>query len=51
MNLMVDIGNTHTVLGLFDDENLKRYWRVTSQLSRTEDEIWVVIDSLFNLDK
>jgi type III pantothenate kinase len=47
---MVDIGNTHTVLGIFDDNNLKRSWRVTSQLSRTEDEIWVVIDSLFSLD-
>jgi type III pantothenate kinase len=51
MDLMVDIGNTHTVLGIFNDDTLKRHWRVTSQLSRTEDEIWVVIDSLFNLDK
>ena len=50
MDLMVDIGNTHTVLGLFDDNTLKRHWRVTSQLSRTEDEIWVVIDSLFHLE-
>jgi type III pantothenate kinase len=47
---MVDIGNTHTVLGIFDEDTLKRHWRVTSQLSRTEDEIWVVIDSLFTLD-
>jgi type III pantothenate kinase len=51
MDLMVDIGNTHTVLGIFSDDTLKRHWRVTSQLSRTEDEIWVVIDSLINLDK
>jgi type III pantothenate kinase len=51
MDLMVDIGNTHTVLGIFDNSTLKRYWRVTSQFSRTEDEIWVVVDSLFNLDK
>jgi type III pantothenate kinase len=50
MHLMVDIGNTHTVLGIFDEDTLKRHWRVTSQLSRTEDEIWVVIDSLFTLD-
>jgi type III pantothenate kinase len=28
-----------------------RNWRVTSQLSRTEDEIWVVIDSLFHVEK
>ncbi len=51
MDLMVDIGNTHTVLGIFDNSTLKRHWRVTSQFSRTEDEIWVVVDSLFNLDK
>ena len=51
MDLMVDIGNTHTVLGIFDNNILKRHWRVTSQFSRTEDEIWVVVDSLFNLDK
>jgi len=50
MDLIVDIGNTHTVLGLFDDDSLRRFWRVTSQLSRTEDEIWVVVDSLFKLD-
>ncbi len=51
MDLMIDIGNTHTVLGIFDNSTLKRHWRVTSQFSRTEDEIWVVVDSLFNLDK
>jgi type III pantothenate kinase len=51
MDLMVDIGNTHTVLGIFDNDILKRHWRVTSQLPRTEDEIWSVIDSFFHLDK
>jgi len=51
MDLMVDIGNTHTVLGIFDNDILKRHWRVTSQLQRTEDEIWSVIDSFFHLDK
>ena len=51
MDLMVDIGNTHTVLGIFENDTLKRHWRVTSQLLRTEDEIWSVIDSFFHLDK
>jgi type III pantothenate kinase len=50
MDLMVDIGNTQTVLGIFENSILKNHWRVTSQFSRTEDEIWVVVDSLFNLD-
>jgi len=51
MDLMVDIGNTHTVLGIFENNSLKRHWRVTSQSSRTEDEIWAVVDSLFKLEK
>lgn len=51
MDLMVDIGNTQTVLGIFEADSLKRHWRITSQLSRTEDEIWVVIDSFFNREK
>ncbi len=51
MDLMVDIGNTQTVLGIFDNNILLRHWRVTSQLERTEDEIWVVIDSLFHGEK
>ena len=50
MDLMVDIGNTQTVLGIFENSILKKHWRVTSQFSRTEDEIWVVVDSLFNLE-
>jgi len=51
MDLMIDIGNTQTVLGIFDNKQLLRNWRVTSQLARTEDEIWVVIDSLFHGEK
>lgn len=51
MHLMVDIGNTQTVIGIFEKNILIKHWRVTSQYSRTEDEIWVVVDSLFNLEK
>jgi hypothetical protein len=28
--LAIDIGNTHTVLGVFVGERLERFWRVTS---------------------
>lgn len=51
MHLMIDIGNTQTVLGIFEKNILIKHWRVTSQYSRTEDEIWAVVDSLFNLEK
>lgn len=50
MDLMIDIGNTHTLLGLYDNDKLKKHWRVTSHFSRTEDETWSIIDSLFKLD-
>lgn len=51
MDLMIDIGNTHTVLGLFEDSKLIKHWRITSQYSRTEDEIWAVVDSFFKIDQ
>jgi type III pantothenate kinase len=38
MLLAIDIGNTHTVFGVFDGEHLKADWRVSSNPLRTEDE-------------
>ena len=51
MELMVDIGNTNTVLGLFLNGNLDKCWRISSHCSKTEDEIWSVVDSLFKMDQ
>lgn len=48
---MIDIGNTNTVLGLYENDILKKHWRVTSRFLHTEDEIWVVIDSFLKLNK
>ena len=39
MFLAIDIGNTHTVIGLFDQSQLSFDWRVSSVLQHTEDEI------------
>lgn len=39
MLLAIDIGNTHTVFGVFDKKRLIGDWRVSSAVSRTEDEI------------
>jgi type III pantothenate kinase len=39
MFLAIDIGNTHTVLGIYKKEGLLASWRVTSSLQRTEDEL------------
>jgi type III pantothenate kinase len=39
MLLAIDIGNTHTVLGVYQGAILKNDWRVTSSFQRTEDEV------------
>jgi len=39
MLLAIDIGNTHTVLGVYQGAKLLADWRVTSSLYRTEDEV------------
>ena len=39
MLLAIDIGNTHTVFGIYRNAKLVADWRVTSMLQRTEDEI------------
>jgi type III pantothenate kinase len=45
MLLAIDVGNTHTVIGIFDGERLVADWRMASIGHRTEDESWLVIRS------
>jgi type III pantothenate kinase len=37
--LALDVGNTNTVVGLFDGATLRGHWRLTTQAERTADEI------------
>jgi len=46
MILVFDIGNTETTLGLFDGENLLAHWRIVTDVSRTPDEIGLVLRGL-----
>jgi type III pantothenate kinase len=46
MLLAVDVGNTHTVLGLFDGDDLVEHWRVATEAHRTADEIAVLLRGL-----
>jgi len=39
MLLAIDIGNTHTVFGIYRNAKLVADWRATSMLQRTEDEV------------
>ncbi len=43
MILAIDIGNTHTVFGIFEKHKLLGDWRVTSFVSRTEDELGALV--------
>jgi type III pantothenate kinase len=44
--LAVDVGNTNTVLGLFDGAELLRFWRLTTRRESTSDEIALSIEAL-----
>ena len=46
MLLAVDVGNTQTVLGLYDGEQLADHWRLATDLTRTGDELGVLIGGL-----
>ena len=43
MLLAVDVGNTHTVLGIFEDDRLRADWRLASLSQRTADESWLAV--------
>jgi type III pantothenate kinase len=51
MLLAIDVGNTNTVLGVFDDATLAQSWRLQTQRERTSDELGLLVDGLFAHDK
>ncbi len=44
--LAVDVGNTNTVLGLFEGTTLARHWRLTTRRDATSDEIALTAQGL-----
>lgn len=46
MLLTIDVGNTNTVLGVFDGANLERSWRVKTDPRNTADELWLQYGAL-----
>ncbi|GLW65989.1 type III pantothenate kinase [Actinomadura rubrobrunea] len=46
MLLTIDVGNTHTVLGLFEGTEVIEHWRINTDPRRTADEIAVVLQGL-----
>lgn len=50
MLLVIDVGNTNIVLGIFKDQELVDHWRVSTNRLRTTDEYGVLIRHLFYLN-
>jgi len=47
MLLVIDVGNSNIVLGVYDGERLLRSWRLSTDKSRTSDEYSVLLHTLF----
>lgn len=47
MLLALDVGNTNIVVGIFDNDELKYNWRVSTIRNRTEDEYGIILKNLF----
>jgi type III pantothenate kinase len=51
MLLAIDVGNTHTVMGIFDGSRLVADWRVATRSDTTSDELDVLLGSLLDRSK
>ena len=48
MLLTIDVGNTQTVFGLFDAEEIVEHWRISTNPRHTADELAVMTQGLLN---
>lgn len=51
MILVIDVGNTNTVFGVYDGTNLLNHWRMETSKGKTSDEYGMFMVSLFNYEK
>jgi type III pantothenate kinase len=47
--LTIDVGNTQTVLGLFEGTTLEHHWRISTNAERTADELALLLSELLRL--
>jgi type III pantothenate kinase len=48
MLLVIDVGNTNIVLGIYDGERLIDNWRIWTERDRTSDEYGILVRNLFS---
>ncbi|HOM01873.1 MAG TPA: type III pantothenate kinase [Acetivibrio sp.] len=51
MILVIDVGNTNTVFGVYDGKKLLNHWRMETSKGKTSDEYGMFIISLLNYEK
>jgi len=51
MLLVIDVGNTNTVLGVYEEEVLVDHWRIGTEREKTADEWGILFRDLFLFDK
>ena len=47
MLLVIDVGNTQTVIGVYKGNDLLVDWRLSTDISRSGDEFWVILRNFF----
>ncbi|MBM15791.1 MAG: pantothenate kinase [Nitrospina sp.] len=50
MLLVIDVGNSNNVIGLFSEKKLLTHWRIRTEWNRTADEYWVLIKEFILLN-
>src|SRR6056297_67041 len=48
MLLVCDVGNTNIVMGVYKGQELLRYWRISTDKTKTSDEIGIIVHQFFN---
>lgn len=48
MLITIDVGNTHTVIGIYEGERLTHHWRLSTDPERTTDEYGVTLRGLLS---
>ncbi|HVN96813.1 MAG TPA: type III pantothenate kinase [Syntrophorhabdaceae bacterium] len=51
MLLVIDIGNTNIVFGVYDGDTFINHWRLSTVLNKTHDEYAILLNSLLYMEK